>query len=262
MTLILFANTKGGSGKTTAAMVLAGELLLHKARVVILEGDPNAPILGWARERGTPVIETSVTKIATAQEAHDQIAAAALPAEVGGREGDQNLVIVHDQEQDNIFEWIEGASSWAHFVLADPEGSPNEWLADVASQADLIVIPFAPSAIEARQVARTIKVLGRSARRSGKELPYRILLTRAAAGAVVSRDEREIRQDLANNGLPLLQTTLFERPAYRGIFKADAVLSELDPEKIGGLDAARRNAAAYSSEILAILTALRTAEAA
>ena len=29
MALVLFANTKGGSGKTTAALVLAGEYVLH-----------------------------------------------------------------------------------------------------------------------------------------------------------------------------------------------------------------------------------------
>ncbi len=271
MTLVLFANTKGGSGKSTAALTLIGELLLHKARVVVLEGDPNGPIMKWARSRGTPVIETSVTKITTADQALAQIEAAVVnrePAssvETGqqGRVGEGNLVVVHDQEQDNIFEWIDGASSWAHFVIADPEGSPNEWLADIASQADLLIVPFAPSPIEADQVSRTIKTLSRSARRSGKELPYRILITRAAPGAVISRDEREIRKELTANNLPLLATTLFERPAYRAIFKSSSqLISEMDPKLIGGLAATQRNAAEFASEVLAILTKFKAAEAA
>ena len=61
--------TKGGSGKTTAAMLLAGELLSHNARIVLLEGDPNRPLMAWAQARGAPVIETSRTRVRTAADA-------------------------------------------------------------------------------------------------------------------------------------------------------------------------------------------------
>jgi chromosome partitioning protein len=96
-------------------------------------------------------------------------------------------------------------------------------------------------------------VLNRVSKRSNRPVNYRILLTRASAGAVMSRDEREIRGSLEKNGLPLMQTTLCERPAYRGLFKLDATIEELPAGQIGGLDLARRNAAAYVSEIVAIL---------
>jgi chromosome partitioning protein len=247
MALVLFANTKGGSGKTTAAMVLAGELVSHGAKVVLLEGDPNRPLMSWAQARGAPVIETSRSRVKTAAEAAEMIARDAGEGQ-GGK-----LVVVHDDDQEGVFEWIEGASTWAHFVIADPEGSPNEWLTDVASQADLVVIPFAPSALDAKQVSRTVQVLNRVSKRSNRPVNYRILLTRASAGAVMSRDEREIRGSLEKNGLPLMQTTLCERPAYRGLFKLDATIEELPAGQIGGLDLARRNAAAYVSEIVAIL---------
>jgi chromosome partitioning protein len=247
MALVLFANTKGGSGKTTAAMVLAGELVSHGAKVVLLEGDPNRPLMSWAQARGAPVIESSRTRVKSAAEAAEMIGRTA-EAGAGGK-----LVVVHDDDQEGVFEWIEGASSWAHFVIADPEGSPNEWLTDVASQADLVIIPFAPSALDAKQVSRTVQVLNRVAKRSGRPVNYRILLTRASAGAVMSRDEREIRESLEKNGLPLMQTTLCERPAYRGLFKLDATIEELPAGTIGGLDKARTNAAAYVSEIVSVL---------
>lgn len=254
MALILFANTKGGSGKTTAAMVLAGELVSHGAKVVLLEGDPNRPLMSWAQARGAPVIETSRTRVKSAAEAAEMIA-----NDAGAGQGGK-LVVVHDDDQEGIFEWIEGASSWAHFVIADPEGSPNEWLTDVASQAELVIIPFAPSALDAKQVSRTVQVLNRVSKRSGRPVNYRILLTRASAGAVMSRDEREIRGSLEKNGLPLMQTTLCERPAYRGLFKLDATIDELPAGTIGGLELARKNAAAYVSEIVAILKASSAAQ--
>lgn len=243
MALVLMANTKGGSGKTTAALVLAGELLSHRARVVLLEGDPNRPLVTWAQARGAPVIETSRIRAKSAEEAVRQIEAAAG--------ADHRLVVIHDDDQEGVFEWIEGASGWAHFVIADPEGSPNEWLTDVASQADLVLVPFAPSALDAKQVSRTVQVLNRVARRTGRPVNYRILLTRA--NAIMTRDEREIRTSLERNGLPLLATSLRERPAYRGLFKLDAVIQELSADSVNGLDQARRNAAEYAREVLHIL---------
>jgi chromosome partitioning protein len=250
MALVLFANTKGGSGKTTAALVLAGELVAHKAKVVLLEGDPNRPLMNWALARGMPVLETSRSRVKSAAEAGELIANSATAGADGRR-----LAVVHDDHQEGVFDWIEGASSWAHFVIADPEGSPNEWLTDVASQADLVIIPFAPSALDAKQVSRTVQVLQRVSKRSGKPVNYRILLTRAAGGAVMSRDEREIRQSLEKNGLPLMKTTLCERPAYRGLFKLDSTMEELPDTVINGLPGAQRNAAEFVAEVFSILKA-------
>lgn len=51
MYVITFANPKGGSGKTTSAMLLAEQIALSGGRVAILDLDPNANILGWARGR-------------------------------------------------------------------------------------------------------------------------------------------------------------------------------------------------------------------
>ncbi|HEX4181993.1 MAG TPA: ParA family protein [Caulobacteraceae bacterium] len=248
MALVLFANTKGGSGKTTAALVLAGELVNHRGKVVILEGDPNRPLMNWAKARDMAVLETSRSRIKSPVEAAELIEKAATAEPGAGR-----LAVVHDDDQEGVFDWIEGAASWAHFVIADPEGSPNEWLTDVASQADLVIIPFAPSALDAKQVSRTVQVLQRVAKRSGKPVNYRILLTRAGPGAVMTRDEREIRQSLEKNGLPLMKTTLCERPAYRGLFKLDATIGELPETAINGLDSARRNAAEFVAEVIAIL---------
>ena len=256
MALVLFANTKGGSGKTTAALVLAGELVKHRAKVVLLEGDPNRPMMNWAMARGLKVLETSKVATSSPLAAARLIEEAAVADSDGGR-----LAVIHDDDQENVFDWIEGSASWAHFVIADPEGSPNEWLTQVASQADLVIIPFAPSALDAKQVSRTVGVLQKVGKLSRREVKYRILLTRAGAGAVMTRDEREIRQSLAQNGLPLMETTLCERPAYRGLFKLDATISELPEARINGLDSARRNAAQFVAEVLAVLKETKAVQA-
>ena len=218
MALILLANTKGGSGKTTAALVLAGELLTHNARIVLLEGDPNRPLVSWAETRGAAIIETSKHRAKSADEARKIIEEAAGDTE--------RLVVIHDDDQEGVFEWIEGAS--------------------------------APSALDARQVSRTVQVLNKVAKRTGRAVNYRLLLTRA--NPIATRDEREIRQSLEKNGLSLLNCTLRERPAYRGLFKLDATMEELSPETVNGLDGARKNAAEFAREILDTLKANATAD--
>jgi len=51
MYVITFANPKGGSGKTTSAMLLAEQIALSGGRVSILDLDPNANILAWSEGR-------------------------------------------------------------------------------------------------------------------------------------------------------------------------------------------------------------------
>jgi chromosome partitioning protein len=51
MYVITFANPKGGSGKTTSAMLLAEQIALSGGSVAIIDLDPNANILTWSESR-------------------------------------------------------------------------------------------------------------------------------------------------------------------------------------------------------------------
>src|SRR5436309_1544312 len=53
MPTIVFADPKGGAGKSTAAVILATQLARKGAKVTILDADPNKPVSEWAK-RGTP----------------------------------------------------------------------------------------------------------------------------------------------------------------------------------------------------------------
>ena len=54
MPIISFANPKGGAGKTTSALLLAGELAARGARVAIIDADPEKWISQWGRLPGKP----------------------------------------------------------------------------------------------------------------------------------------------------------------------------------------------------------------
>lgn len=247
MALVLFANTKGGSGKTTSALIFATEMLRHAARVIIFEGDPNAPLTRWAKNRGQPVLVGADLRPKSADQAKKAIETVA---------GEGRLVLIQDSDEERVFDWVEAATGWAHIVVADPEGSPNQWLQDVALSADLVVIPFAPTALDAHQVAKTVTVLGRVGRRTRTPVPFRVLLTRC--GAIQTRDERKIRAALAQENVPVLATSLRDRPAFRAMFDVDKELAELDAGSVNGLEGARQNAVQLSAEIVQILRSAET----
>lgn len=242
---ITFANTKGGSGKTTAALALASELLAAGGRVALIEGDPNRPLATWAEGRGAPVIDTLKNRVTSTDRAR------AILQDVG--RGQNLIVITTDNDDESVLDWMEAAGMWATFVIADPEGSPNQWMNLVISQADLVIVPFAPTTLDAKQVSRTLRQIRQTERMSQKSIPHRVLITRANPGVVMTRDERDIRASLIENDIPLMNTVLADRPAFRGMFKHDLLLSEMTDKDAGGLHQARANAAAYVEEVIGLL---------
>jgi chromosome partitioning protein len=54
MPVIVFANPKGGAGKSTSAVILATQLALKGATVTAIDADPNRPVSQWARRPGCP----------------------------------------------------------------------------------------------------------------------------------------------------------------------------------------------------------------
>lgn len=239
---IAFANIKGGSGKTTACSVLVSELYAAGGRVCIIEGDPNRPHARWAEGRGFPVIDGPKTTVGSTEDAAVAIRDAA---------GDSRLlVITTDGDEESLLDWIEAAGGWAQFVVTDPEGSPNNFLNIIVSQADLVLIPFAPTQLDVDQVQRTIKQIRSTERVANKKIDHLVLLTRANVGAVMTRDEREIRESIGKHNIPMLQVSLADRPAFRGMFKHKVLLSELTDEQANGLGRARDNARAYAAEVV------------
>ena len=245
MPIIAMANQKGGSGKTTAAMVIAGEMIAVGGRVAFIEGDPNRHLARWANARGNPVIDAQVSKVQSHVAALDLIREKAGDSKV--------IVITTDNDDREIFEWLEAAAEWAHFVIVDPEGSPNQWMATAMSQADLVLIPFTPAAMDANQVGMTVRHLRSIEKIARKKIPFRVLLTRS--NPVPTKDERELKRRMAEAQLPMLETFLQDRPAFRALFMRASLLNELDPEEVNGLPKARINAVSLLREIAAVLDA-------
>lgn len=217
MPTISFANPKGGAGKTTSALLLAGELAQKGARVAIIDADPERWISQWARLPGKP----------------------------------DGIGIVADVTEDTIVDQIEKAAETAQFVIVDLEGTASLMVANAIGMSDLVVIPAQGASMDAKGAAKTIKLVRNQERMARRPIAHSVLLTRTSA-AVATRSLKNVRDQLGKAGIDVFETAIVERAAYRDIFDYGGVLAGLGAE-VSNLEKAKENARAFAGEVLAKL---------
>ncbi|WP_274630927.1 ParA family protein [Arvimicrobium flavum] len=218
MPTIVFASPKGGAGKSTSAVLLACELAAQGANVTMIDADPNKPVSRWARRPGKP----------------------------------DNLTVVSDVSEDSVIDAIEEAATKTSFVIVDLEGTASMMVGYAMSRADLVVIPTQGSELDAVEAVKAVRLVRTQERAFGKTIPFAVLLTRVNA-AVITRDLRDIRIQLAQAGIPVFEIPIVERAAFRAIFSFGGTLLSLDPKQVSNIKAAIVNARAYAAELVAVL---------
>jgi chromosome partitioning protein len=199
MYVITFANPKGGSGKTTAAMLLAEQIAISGGRVAILDLDPNANIIAWSRSRA--------------------------------EEGRGVPFTVHARPQaDETVELIDSMSDTIDYLIVDLEGSKDQIVTFALSRTDLCVIPLDGSPMEARQAAAAVRLVQSTAAMIRAPIAYTLLFTRTNA-AFQSSDERDVRAEMEMNSINILPVRIAKRAPYTRIFRDSVLLSEL-PELV------------------------------
>ena len=220
MPVISFANPKGGAGKTTSALLLAGELAAKGARVAIIDADPERWISQWAKLPGKPA----------------------------------NLDIFADVTEDTIVDHIETAAAKAQFVIVDLEGTASLMVANAIGMSDLVLIPTQGASMDAKGAAKTIKLIRNQERMARRSIPHSILLTRTSA-AIASRALRNVREQLDKAGIDVLSTSIVERAAFRDLFDFGGLLADLSSNQVSNVEKARENARAFAGEVIAKLKA-------
>lgn len=215
MPVIAFANPKGGSGKTTAALLLATELAAKGAAVTVIDADPEQWIVRWAGLPGKP----------------------------------DNLDVVSIREEDALVDAIEAAASASQFVIVDLEGTANMMVTDSIGMADLVVIPLQGSAMDAVGGGKVLKLIRNQERTTKRTINYAMLLTRTSA-AVTSRALRDVVEQLRSSKVPLFSTPIVERAAYRDLFSYGGTVGGLDPASVSNVDKALQNAQEFAGEVL------------
>lgn len=227
MPVIAFANPKGGSGKTTTALLLSTQIAERGAKITIIDADPERWITQWGRLPGRP----------------------------------DNVEIISDVTEDSIVDVIDEAARRSQFVVVDLEGTASLMVANAIGMSDLVIVPLQGSSMDARGGAKTIRLIKNQARMARREIPYAVVLTRTSA-AVMSRALRNVRDQLLKNGVEMFDTPIVERAAYRDMFDYGGGLASLDPGQVSNLERANENAREFAGEVIARLkAAAQTAKA-
>lgn len=219
MPTIAFVSPKGGVGKTTSALLLA-TAIAKIYDVTIIDADPNHPVQTWAAAGNTPA----------------------------------RLTIVSDVDEHSIMDRIADAAAETPFVIVDLEGTASMTVVYAIAQADFVVIPTQGSQLDANEASRAIRVVRENERLTGKRRPYAVLLTRTSV-SVRARGLTAIQNSLRDAGIPVLDTELNERDAFRAVFAFQQTLDGLNPADVPNLDKAKINVLEFAEEVFQILAA-------
>lgn len=217
MPIISFISPKGGVGKTTAATLLATQLA-RKAKVIVIDADPNRPIAGWSKLPGCP----------------------------------GNLTVIEDANQENIIDKIDEAAEQVPFVIVDCEGTASLTVAYAIGASDLVIVPTQGSQLDAKEAARALALVKNEEKRARRKILNAVVLTRTNP-AIQPRTLRHIQDQLLGHGVKMFGVQLHEREAFRALFSFGGTLETLDPANVGNIEKAIANARAFAGEAIAML---------
>ncbi len=218
MPTIVFANPKGGAGKSTSAVILATQLAHKGANVTILDADPNKPISQW-RKRG---------------------------------EAPKNITVIADISETTIIDEIENAAQTTPFVVVDLEGTASMMVAYAISRADLVIIPIQGSQLDAAEGTKAIRLIRQQEKAFNKTIPFAILFTRTNS-ALRPRTLVHIQTEFHKHNIRAFRTQIHEREAYRALFSFGGTLETLDAGQVGNLEKAIANAREFAAETVTML---------
>lgn len=218
MPVVSFVSSKGGSGKTTASVVLATTFAAHGANVTLIDADPNQPIKRWAKDTDLP----------------------------------DRLHVQTDIGQDSIIDGIVEARQRTQIVIVDVEGSGNMAASNAVSLSNLVLIPTQGSELDMAEASKSIRMIRGQEKIRERPIPFALFLTRTSP-AVRDGTLRHIESQIFEADAPCLEIELHERAAFRAIFSIGATLESLASSQVSGLTQARDNAALFTKEVGSVL---------
>ncbi len=195
--IVALLNQKGGVGKTTLALHLAGAWASQGKRVVLIDADPQGSALDWSEQRA--------------------------------REGLARLFGIVGLARDTLHRETPELARDADHVVIDGPPRVASLMRSALLAADLVLIPVQPSPLDGWASAEMLALL-REARLYRPQLAARFVLNRCGARTVIAR---ETAQALAEHDPPVLASVVGQRVAFAEAAQTGRLVSELDADGPG-----------------------------
>ena len=190
--IIALLNQKGGVGKTTLALHIAGELASRGNRVTLVDADPQGSSLDWSQQRA--------------------------------REGLPRLFGTIGLARDTLHREAPELARDADHIVIDGPPRVAGLLRSALLAADLVLIPVQPSPLDGWASAEMLALLA-EARIYRPQLVARLALNRCGARTVIARVTAET---LPDHDPPMLATAIGQRVVFADAAQAGRLVGEID----------------------------------
>ncbi len=190
--IVALLNQKGGVGKTTLALHLAGAWARQGCRVTVIDADPQGSALDWSEQRA--------------------------------KEGGSRLFGVLGLARDTLHrEAPEIARGVDHVVIDGPPRIAG-LMRSALLAADLVIVPAQPSPFDGWASGEMLNLI-REARIFRPELVARFVLNRCAARTIIARETGDA---LAEHDPPVLAARIGQRVAFADAARTGQLVFEVE----------------------------------